>query len=212
MKCFLSILVCLSNILTLFAQQKTVTPDLSKVADSKIWTTANRTFNFKDGAIFMDAKEGDGLAHLNDFTFENGTIELDIKGRDEQGRSFVGVAFHGLNDSTYDAVYFRAFNFKNPERSNHSVQYISEPVYTWSKLRNEHPNQYENTVKPVPSPNDWFHATIVVEFPSVKVYVNNSTEPSLAVNQLSTRKKGWLALWVGNGSDGYFKNLKITGK
>lgn len=211
MKYFLSILVCLSNILNLFAQQKTVTPDLSKIADSKTWATINRTSSFKD-ALFLDAKEGDGLVRLNDFSFENGTIELDIKGKDEQGRSFVGVAFHGLNDSTYDAVYFRAFNFKNPERSNHSVQYISEPVYTWSKLRNEHPNQYENTVKPVPSPNDWFHATIVVEFPSVKVYVNNSTEPSLAVNQLSTRKKGWLALWVGNGSDGYFKNLKITGK
>jgi len=211
MRYFLSILVCLSGALNLSAQQKTVTPDLSKIADSKMWTTINRTSNFKD-ALFLDAKDGDGLARLNELTFENGTIELDIKGKDEQGKSFVGVAFHGLNDSTYDAIYFRAFNFKNPERSNHSVQYIAHPTFTWSKLRNEHPNQYENTVKPVPSSNDWFHVTVVVEFPSVKVYVNNSIEPSLTVTQLSNRKKGWIALWVGNGSDGYFKNLKITRK
>jgi len=211
MKRLLSVLVYLSCALNLLAQQKTVTPDLSKIGDSKIWTTHNRTSSFND-ALYLDAKDDNGLARLNDFVFENGTIELDVKGKDEQGRSFVGVAFHGLNDSTYDAVYFRAFNFKNPERSNHSVQYISEPVFTWSKLRNEHPNQYENTVKPVPSPNDWFHATIVVEYPTVKVYVNNSTEPSLTVTQLSTRKKGWIALWVGNGSDGYFKNLKISSK
>ena len=211
MRIFFAVFFCLGCVLNLSAQQKMVTPDLSKIGDSKIWTTRNRTASYKEG-LFLDAKGGDGLARLNELTFESGTIELDIKGKDVQGESFVGVAFHGLNDSTYDAVYFRAFNFKNPERSNHSVQYISQPVFTWSKLRNEHPNQYENVVKPVPSPNDWFHATVVVEFPSVKVYVNNSTEPSLTVTQLSTRKKGWIALWVGNGSDGYFRNLKVTSK
>jgi hypothetical protein len=211
MRSIFVILVCLGCALNLSAQQKVVTPDLSKIGDSKMWTPRNRTATFRD-ALILDAKDGDGLARLNEFVFENGIIDLDIKGKDEQGKSFVGVAFHGLNDSTYDAIYFRAFNFKNAERSNHSVQYISQPVFTWSKLRSEHPNQYENTVKPVPSPNDWFHATIVVDFPSVNVYVNNSTEPSLTVTQLSTRKKGWLALWVGNGSEGYFKNLKITSK
>src|SRR5690349_14276397 len=102
MKCFLSILVFLGSALNLSAQ-KIVTPDLSKIAESKIWTTINRMSSFKDG-LYMDAKDGDGLVRLNEFTFESGTIELDIKGKDEQGRSFVGVAFHGLNDSTYDAI------------------------------------------------------------------------------------------------------------
>lgn len=202
--------VWLSSVLNLTAQ-KIVTPDLSKISDSKMWSTYNRGSSFKE-SLFLDARDGDGFARLNGLVFENGTIELDIRGKDDQGRSFVGVAFHGLNDSTYDAVYFRPFNFKNPERSNHSVQYISHPRYTWSKLRNDHPNQYENIVTPVPSPNDWFHAKIVIEFPDVKVYVNNSGKPSLSITQLSTTKKGWLGLWVGNGSEGYFKNLKVTAK
>src|SRR2546423_1883269 len=133
MKCLLpTILVCLVCSFNLLAQ-KIIPPDLSKVSDTKMGSTHNRTSSFKDG-LFLDAKGGDGLARLNDLVFENGKIELDIKGKDVQGESFVGVAFHGLNDSTYDAVYFRAFNFKSPERSNHSVQYISHPAFTWSKL------------------------------------------------------------------------------
>jgi CubicO group peptidase (beta-lactamase class C family) len=119
------------------------------------------------------------------------------------------LAFHGLNDSTYDAVYFRPFNFKNLERSNHSVQYISHPKYTWYKLREENPGKYENTVKPIPNPEEWFHAAIVVEYPIVKVFLNNSEEPSLTINQLSTRISGKIGFWVGNNSEGYFKNLKI---
>jgi len=205
-----AILGCLACNLSLTGQ-KIATPDLSAINQSKTWTTINRASSFKDG-LYLDAKNGDGFARFNDFVFEDGRIELDIKGKDEQGGSFVGVAFHGLNDSTYDAIYFRPFNFKNPERSNHSVQYISHPAFTWFKLRNEHPEQYEKKVTPVPEPNDWFHASIVVEFPSVKVYVNNSKEPSLTVTQLSTRKKGWIGLWVGNSSEGYFKNLKIITK
>ena len=189
--------------------QQVVTPDLSKVNDPKVWTVYNRGASFTN-AIHLDSKEGDGVARLNNFTLENGKIELDIKGQNKQGQSFVGFAFHGLNDSTYDAVYFRAFNFKNPERKTHSVQYISHPQFPWFKLRESFPGKYENTVDPVPDPDDWFHVTIVIEHPSVKVFVNNSDKPSLTVEQLSSRKTGWVGLWVGNYSEGDFRNLKIA--
>ena len=69
---------------------------------------------------------------------------------------------------------------------------------------------WENKVSPVPNPDGWFHATIVINYPEVKVYVNNSQSPSLLVSQISTSKKGWLGFWVGNNSEGRFKNLKIT--
>ncbi len=142
--------------------------------------------------------------------FANGLIELDIKGKDERGKSFVGLAFHGLNDSIYDVVYFRPFNFESPDRNGHSVQYISHPEYTWHKLRKEHPEQYENPVIPVPDPADWFHVAIIVDYPDVKVFVDNSDEPSLTIKQLSSRKEGWIGFWVGHNSEGYFRNLKIT--
>ncbi len=190
------------------AQQSKLIPDLSEVNDSLIWTVYNRNVTYDD-AVHLDRKEGDGLLRLQNFDFQNGTIELDIKGKNELGSSFVGLAFRGLNDSTYDAVYFRPFNFENPERRNHSVQYISQPVYPWYRLREESPGKYENSINPPPQPEEWFHATIVIEYPVVKVFVNNSEEASLIINQLSLRNKGWLGFWVGNNSEGYFKNLRI---
>lgn len=190
------------------AQQNTITPDLSNIQDSKVWNTHNRDVTY-DNTVYLNSQPGDGLVWLKDLIFENGTIEVDIKGKDVQGQSFVGIAFHGVNDSTYDAVYFRPFNFKSRERKNHAVQYISHPQYSWFKLREEQPEKYENPVNPVPEPEEWFHATIIVDNPSVKVFVNNANEPSLEVNKLSSRKEGWIGFWVGNNSEGNFKNLKI---
>ncbi|MFB6318442.1 hypothetical protein [Saccharicrinis sp. FJH54] len=71
-------------------------------------------------------------------------------------------------------------------------------------------NLYENNLSPVPEPDAWFHATILIRFPLVKVFVNNANEPSLVVNQISGRETGWVGFWVGNGSDGNFRNLTIT--
>ena len=160
----------------------------------------------------LDAHEGDGVAWWPDIQFSNGTIELDIRGKDVQQQSFVGVAFHGLNETTFDAVYFRPFNFKSddPVRRSHAVQYVSHPTYTWNKLRTERPNQFEQPVAPPPDPNQWFHARVVIAFPSVRVFVNDAAAPALDIKQLSDRKTGWVGVWVGNGSDGAFANLTVT--
>jgi hypothetical protein len=160
----------------------------------------------------LDAREGDGVAWWPDVQFGNGTIELDIRGKDVLQQSFVGVAFHGVDATTLDAVYFRPFNFRSgdPARRSHAVQYVSHPAYTWNKLRTERPNQFEQPVAPPPDPNQWFHARVVVAFPSIRVFVNDIAAPVLDVKQLSDRKTGWVGVWVGNGSDGAFANLTVT--
>jgi hypothetical protein len=81
---------------------------------------------------------------------------------------------------------------------------------SWPKLRAEHPGKYEQPVNPVPDPNDWFHARVVVAHPKVSVFVSEAKEPCLEVTQLSDRKKGLVGLWGGNGSGGDFANLKIV--
>jgi hypothetical protein len=48
-----------------------------------------------------------GLVWINGSDFAEGTIELDIRGRDLMQRSFVGIAFHGKGD-TYESVYLRS--------------------------------------------------------------------------------------------------------
>jgi hypothetical protein len=163
--------------------------------------------------LTLDAKPGDGVAWWPDATFSDGTIELDLKGKNVPQQSFVGVAFHGVDEKTFDAIYFRPFNFKaaNPDGRSHAVQYVSHPTYTWDKLRAEHPGQYEGAIPPAPDPDTWFHARIVVAYPQVRVFVNDAPAPVLEVKQISDRKAGWVGVWVGNNSDGAFANLAIRG-
>jgi hypothetical protein len=190
-------------------------PNLAQLAAGNRLRTFNRTVASltdaaRTGARLSEAP-GDGVAYLEGIEFANGTIELDLRGKDVQQQSFLGVAFHGVDGATYDAVYFRPFNFRaeDPERRKRAVQYISHPAYPWQKLRAEHPGKYEQAVTPVPDPNGWFHARIVVASPTVSVFVERANEPSLVVSQLSARGKGLIGLWAGNTSGGDFANLKL---
>ena len=190
-------------------QEKPISPDLSKVSDPSVWTIFNREL-VDNEVVQLNAKPGSGFVKFNELIMGDGTIELDIKGKNAQGKSFVGLAFHGLNDSTYDAVYFRPFNFESPERNTHSVQYVAEPDYPWRVLREKHPGKYENKLIDVPDPDDWFHIKIVIGDHLIRAYVNDSETPSREVSQISHRHEGWIGLWVGHGSEGWFKNLEIS--
>jgi len=208
--------VGLSTASRIVAQKKTIEPDLAALAEGKGFQVFNRTVSgLNDGAkkgVRLSENSGDSVAYLKRIEFTDSTIEFDGKGKDVQQQSFVGVAFHGVDGTTYDAIYFRPFNFRaeDPARRSHGVQYISHPTYTWQKLRAEQPGKYEQAVNPVPDPNGWFHARVVVASPKVSVFVGDAKEPSLVVNQLSDRKKGLVGLWVGNTSGGDFANLKIV--
>lgn len=194
---------------------KTISPDLTAIVSGKGWTVSGRTVvqvvDEGRNAIKFDRGDGAGVAWLEASEFANGVIEVDLKGEDVFQKSFVGIAFHGLTAESYDAVYFRPFNFKtlDPERRVHAVQYISHPEWTWERLRAERHNIYEKAVAPVPDPNGWFHARVVVTKSKVSVYVNEAKVPSLTVDGLSDRRGGRIGLWVGSGSEGTFANLKI---
>ena len=153
-----------------------------------------------------------GIAWLTAKNFSTGTIEVDLRGKDEFQMSFLGIAFHGIDTITYDCVYFRPFNFRaeDPVRRIHAVQYMSVPDYDWKKLRDERNGIYEKAVTPAPAATDWFHARIVISANDIKVYVNQSKEPSLTVDKLNTRTDGLIGLWSSPGAlPGDFANLVI---
>src|SRR5437667_5669094 len=52
-------------------------------------------------AVFLNAAPNDGVAWIAGVEFSDGTIELEIKGKNEQGRSFVGIAFHGKDNRAF---------------------------------------------------------------------------------------------------------------
>lgn len=205
------------------AQDNAVTPDLAKIADGKTWRLVNSEAQFvqEAGKSFVrlqakGAEEGKvetaGLALVEGLTFREGTIEVDLKGRNVRQHSFLGVTFHATDGTTFETVYFRPFNFKaDPPFRNRAVQYTSLPEHPWQKLREKTPGVYEHAVNPVPDPDGWFHARIEVTAKNVRAFVNDAQEPSLVVDRLTDRETGGVGLWVGV-FDGEFANLKITRK
>jgi len=196
--------------------QTAITPDLTQVTEATAWTVVGRvaTVRQEAGTTVVRLSEGLGsaFARLEGIQFDEGTIEVALRGKNVPQRSFVGVAFHGLDDETWEAVYFRPFNFtsEDPARRSHGVQYVSHPTHTWQKLRAESPGAYEQPVEPPPDPDGWFRARLVVRDDTVSVFVNDATTPSLVVGRLSDRMDGWVGLWVGSGSGGDFAHLRIT--
>ncbi len=192
-----------------------IRPDLAAIATGEGWTVANRAATVAvEGdrtVVTFDGRPGDGAAWLDGVEFHNGTIEVLIRGKNDPGRSFVGVAFRGVDDDTFDAIYFRPFNFvaDNDLSLSHMVQYISDPEHTWSRLREEHPGEYEKPISHPPDPDAFFRARIVVAKPEIRVYVGDDPEPCLVVNELTERTGGRIGIWMGSGSAGSFAELVI---
>lgn len=199
------------------AAQSTGSLDLTAVGKDPRWKVAGRTTSVVDmkgkHALHLGEGPGMGVVWLDGYDFANGVIELDVLGRSQpiQG-SFVGIAFRVVDSQTHDAVYFRPFNFRATDstRHSHAVEYVSHPQWTWQRLRTEHPGVYERAVVPEPDGDEWFHVRVVVERPKVSVYVDGRAEPCLVVDELSDRSHGSLGVWVGEGSGGYFANLRVT--
>lgn len=207
----LGCITCISGV----GQVNSVNYDLYSLSENNKLEIFNRkvsTFSEKDKkGIRFSKNENDGIAWLKHVIFSDGIIELDIRGKNEFQQSFVGIAFHGSDNNTLDAIYFRPFNFQSTDSVHkiHSVQYISQPDYPWEVLREKFNGKYEKAIIPPPNGNEWFHVKIIVKYPQITVFVNGNSEPSLNVEKLNNRTSGKIGLWVGNNSDGDFANLKI---
>jgi hypothetical protein len=205
----------LSHVSRVVGQTKTTSPDLGALVNEKSLALFKReATRLVDGdrhGVRLSEAPGEAVAFLPGIELATGTIEFDVRGKDLAQRSFVGVAFHGVDATTYDAIYFRPFNFRatDPMSRSHAVQYHSLPEFTWQKLRTDQPGKYEQAVNPVPDPNAWFRARAVIANATVSVFVNDAKDPCLVVNLLSDRTKGRVGLWVGNNSGGDFANFSI---
>ena len=162
--------------------------------------------------VRLSGASGDGVAWVEGTDFSSGTIEVDIRGREDLGQTYVGVAFHRQDDDTYEAVYLRPFNFRAPDplRKQHAVQYIKRPDYDFEALRSQFPEEFENPVAASIEPTDWVRLRVVVAGSRVQIYVGAVDQVTLEVRKLGQLNGGQLGLWVGNVSGGDFANLVIT--
>lgn len=175
----------------------------------------NRTIKALEGrtnGLYVSAGEGAGVVWITGTDVGEGTIAADVCGRDVLQESFLGLAFHGQDDTTYEAVYLRPFNFRagDATRHQHAVQYIAVPKHDWPQLRATFPEEFENPVDASVEPTAWIPLRIVIAATRVQVFVGSVAAAALEVRRLADAPTGLIGLWVGNGSDGGFANLRIA--
>ena len=150
--------------------------------------------------------------------FRNGTIEIKVlskllKDAPAFARGFIGIAFR-INDSNskFECIYLRPVNARVEDqiRRNHSIQYFSYPNYKFDRFRKESPEKYESYADM--EMNKWITMRIEVKDAQAKLFIDKTQQPSLIVNDLKhgAYASGAIALWVETGTEGYFKDLKIT--
>jgi hypothetical protein len=201
------------------AQGQGQTINLAQALDAKKLSVVNReVVKIPDrNGVRLSARSGNGVAWVEGSDFRSGTIEVDVRGREDMQQSFVGVAFHRKDGwwwerEAYEAVYLRPFNFRaqDPIRKQHAVQYITLPGFDFDRLRKDFPEEFENPVDASLVPTDWVRLRLVVEARKVQIYVGPFRQVTLEVRKLGALDGGQVGLWVGNVSGGDFANLVIT--
>jgi hypothetical protein len=167
----------------------------------------------------VGATDSDGSAVIKGSRFHDGSIELDVAGAPGKGasgdaRGFIGISFRMQSDGAhFETFYIRPTNGRAPDqlRRNHSTQYTSYPDWPWERLRKETPGVYESYADM--QPGEWTHLRLVVHGIEASLYVGGAAQPCLLVHDLKLGDvQGAVAMWIGPGTEGYFKDLKISDK
>ena len=169
----------------------------------------------KDSTV-KDADEPT-FARTKEIDFSNGIIEVSVlsrllKNAPATARGFIGVAFR-INDadSQFECIYIRPTNGRADDqvRRNHSIQYFSFPDYKFDRLRKESPEKYESYADM--GLNEWIKLKIEVKGKQAKLFINDNKQPSLIVSDLKhgDNSSGAVGLYVDNGTEGFFTDLRI---
>lgn len=156
---------------------------------------------------------------VKNLDLENGIVEVKVLSRIqnpspfEAAQGFIGIAFRvDDDDKAYESIYLRpkVGRSENQFARNHTVQYYAYPDYKFDRLREaEHKGQYE-TYADV-GLDEWIIMRIEFKDRKATLYLNNQKSPSFIVSEMKgSSKSGSIGLWVDIGTEGYFKDLKIT--
>ena len=209
-------------VLSMNSSSQTISFDKSNLEPNGVYMSIEKMNDKKVVRVVMDsALKGADLptfVKVKSIDLKDGTIEVKILSRllktaPASARGFIGVAFHidSLN-SKFEGIYLRPTNGRAEDqlRRNHSIQYFSYPGYDFDRLRKEAEGVYESYADM--GLNEWITMRIAVKGKQAKLFLNDNKQPSLIVNdlKLGDNVSGAIGLWVDVGTEGYFKDLKIT--
>jgi 3-keto-disaccharide hydrolase len=152
--------------------------------------------------------------------FTDGTIEVEIgaeltgKGAPDD-RGFVGLSFHILPDYlSHETVYLRMTNGRlnvpppPAPRIDRAVQYVADPGFHFSDSREKFPGRYEKGADI--AVGRWFRYRLEIAGRRVRALVDGVEV--LAVDDMRfAGRTGPVGLFVGDGSRGFFRELRISG-
>jgi hypothetical protein len=162
----------------------------------------------------------DYFAYVPGLDMRDGTIEVELAGAPLPGapggaRGFAGLAFRideAGGSFACEGIYLRPTNGRADDqvRRNHATQYFSYPGYDFDRLRRDAPARYESYVDVVPA--QWTRVRIEVSGSRAELFVGEAAQPVLIVTDLKrgAQARGTVGLYVDNGTDGHFCNLRIT--
>ncbi len=162
--------------------------------------------------------DGPSFVKLSNLNLENGSIEVKVLSKIMENnsfpaaRGFIGLAYRIDQDNkNFDAIYLRPSNGRADDqlRRNHSVQYFAYPNYGFNRLRKEANGLYETYANI--GLEEWITMRIVFQDKKARLYLNQQEQPAFLVNDmLGSSKNGSIGLWVEIGTEGYFRDLKIS--
>ena len=225
-----SVMTCAAAVLTVIEAASASGPEFSLPLDNAAQVEARnvsvRAVDYRGSPalevrrlVSGAAPDIDTFAFVPSFDFHNGTIEVEVAGSPlpdapPGARGFVGVVFRAqTTDGSFatEGIYVRPTNGRAEDqvRRNHSTQYFAYPGYDFARLRREAPGQYESYVDLVPG--EWTPVRIEVQDHTAKLFVGDARQPALIVNDLKhgPDAHGSVGLYVDNGTDGHFRNLRV---
>ncbi len=194
----------------------------SNVIPHQVYYQIINTKDRKIARVVKDntVKEADEPTFLKirNLHLKDGIIEVEVMSRllptaSPTDRGFIGLAFR-INEmnSGFESIYIRPANGRAEDqvRRNHSVQYFSYPYFKYDRLRKEDPEKYESYADM--GLDEWINLKIEVKGSRARLFINNNEHPSLIVNdlKLGSQAAGAIGLFVDVGTEGFFRNLKIT--
>ncbi len=153
---------------------------------------------------FEGKKAFQGTALLNNYEFENGTIEWDMYTTGKRG--FPGIFFRMNGMQDYENFYIR------PHKTNgyhyDALQYT--PVYQGISCWQLYHGEGYTKEAIIPS-NQWVHYKLVVNNDQAKVYIGDMSKEALVIHNLEHGKvKGSIVLNGQTDGSAYFANFSVS--
>jgi hypothetical protein len=150
--------------------------------------------------------------------FTDGVLEVAIAGTltgkgAPDDRGFVGLSFHIASDfASHETVYLRMTNGRlnvpppSEPRFSRAIQYVADPGFHFSESREQFPGRYEKGADI--AVGRWHRLRLEIAGSRLRALVDGAEV--LVVEDLHfAGRRGPAGLFVGDGSRGYFRELRI---